>query len=169
MKGNAWAGLSGLLFGIGLGVSGMTLPSKVLGFLDVAGDWDPSLAFVMVGAIAVYAGLSWLIRKRPSPWFRSQFAIPTRRDLDPRLIAGAALFGVGWGIGGFCPGPALVTLGAALPSAIVFTAAMIAGMVLQHATEPGTRRGSSGSAPASQAPASEPPASDAPGTAKASS
>jgi uncharacterized membrane protein YedE/YeeE len=130
--------LSGLLFGVGLGVSGMTLPAKVIGFLDVAGDWDASLAFVMVGAIAVHAVLYRLVRRRPVPLFDGTFHVPTRRDLDARLVVGAALFGVGWGLGGFCPGPALVSLGSGSGAAVLFVAAMLVGMLLQHATNAAT-------------------------------
>ena len=98
--------LSGLVFGIGLIVSGMADPAKVLNFLDVFGTWDPSLAFVMGGAIAVTApGFAWLFRSRQTPYFDSTFRVPTRNDLEPKLLTGAAIFGVGWGLGGFCPGP----------------------------------------------------------------
>ena len=103
--------LSGLVFGIGLIVSGMADPAKVLNFLDVFGTWDPSLAFVMGGAIAVTApGFAWLFRSRQTPYFDSTFRVPTRNDLEPKLLTGAAIFGVGWGLGGFCPGPALTAL-----------------------------------------------------------
>ncbi|MCS6899893.1 MAG: YeeE/YedE family protein, partial [Myxococcales bacterium] len=122
--------LSGLLFGMGLGISGMTLPAKVIGFLDVTGSWDASLAFVMMGAIGVHAGLYPIIRRRQLPLFDSTFHIPTRRDLDGRLISGAALFGVGWGLGGFCPGPALVSLGSGSSGAALFVVAMLVGMLL---------------------------------------
>src|SRR6185295_7370618 len=93
---------------VGLAVSGMTRPSKVVGFLDVFGAWDASLAFVMVGAIGVHAVLQRVIARRGSPLFEDRFHLPTRRDVDARLLAGAAVFGVGWGLGGFCPGPGLV-------------------------------------------------------------
>lgn len=134
---------AGLLFGVGLGVSGMTLPSKVVGFLDVTGDWDASLAFVMVGAIAIHTLLYRAVRSRPSPLFDGRFHVPTRKDLDPRLLLGAALFGVGWGIGGFCPGPALVSLASGGGAAILFVAMMLLGMVLQHATNQMTIRSES--------------------------
>jgi len=126
--------LAGLLFGVGLGVSGMTRPEKVAGFLDVTGQWDASLAFVMAGAIAVHTLLYRLIRRRPSPIFDEKFHVPTRRDLDGKLLVGAALFGVGWGLGGFCPGPSLVSAAAGQGGALLFVAAMLAGMVIQHAT-----------------------------------
>ncbi len=124
--------LSALLFGVGLGVAGMTLPEKVIGFLDVTGHWDPSLAFVMVGAIAVH-GLSYrLITKRESPMLTPNFQIPTKRQIDPKLILGSVLFGVGWGLGGFCPGPAIVGVVSGTPSVLVFLASMIIGVYLHR-------------------------------------
>lgn len=126
---------AGVLFGAGLVVSGMTLPSKVTGFLDVTGRWDASLALVMVGAIVVHAVLYRMIRRRSSPLFDERFHVPTRSDLDGKLVAGAALFGVGWGLGGFCPGPGLVSLGAGQGGAVVFVATMVLGMLVQHAID----------------------------------
>lgn len=120
--------LAGGLFAIGLGVSGMTHPEKIIGFLDFARAWDPTLAFVMAGAIAVYAPLSRTAARRAAPLFADAFALPTRRDLDPKLITGSALFGVGWGLGGFCPGPALVALLSWNPAVLVFVLCMVAGM-----------------------------------------
>ncbi len=118
--------LAGLLFAAGLAVSGMAMPSKVLGFLDVAGDWDPSLAFVMGGAVLVYAPLFRLIVKRH--WLLApSFELPLVKHIDRRLVLGSALFGVGWGVAGMCPGPALVVAGALVPGGIVFVLAMIAG------------------------------------------
>ncbi|NBX83207.1 YeeE/YedE family protein [bacterium] len=100
----------GLLFAIGLGVSGMTQPQKVIGFLNIFGAWDPSLLFVMVGGVLVYGlGYPW-VKKAPKPLFAPQFLVPTSRHIDKRLLVGAALFGIGWGIAGFCPGPALASL-----------------------------------------------------------
>jgi uncharacterized membrane protein YedE/YeeE len=122
--------VSGLLFAIGLGVGGMTQPAKVTAFLDFVGDWDPSLAFVMIGAIAVYAPLYRLIRRLPTPLLSSTFTLPTRTDIDRRLLGGAALFGVGWGLGGFCPGPALTSLAAGEPEVLIFVASMLTGMYL---------------------------------------
>ena len=127
--------VSGIVFALGLGISGMTQPAKVVGFLDFTSNWDPSLAFVMMGAIAVHAILYWLIRHRPSPVFTSTFSVPTRRDIDLRLLGGAALFGVGWGIGGFCPGPALTSLASGSATVVVFVTAMIAGMALYKVVE----------------------------------
>ena len=122
--------VAGLIFAVGLAISGMTQPGKVTAFLDVFGNWDPSLAFVMLGAIAVYAVLYRLIRRRAAPVFAATFSVPTRNDLDVRLIGGAALFGIGWGLGGFCPGPAVTSLASGQLSVIVFVVAMLAGMLL---------------------------------------
>ena len=132
MKPAVTALTAGALFGAGLAVSGMTLPAKVIGFLDVTGRWDPTLAFVMAGAIAVHFILFRLILRRRAPIFDSHFHVPTRRDIDLRLIGGAALFGVGWGLAGQCPGPALTNLATGAPSAFLFVATMAAGMVIQR-------------------------------------
>lgn len=121
--------IAGLIFAIGLGVAGMTLPQKVLAFLDVAGAWDPSLLLVMVAAIAVYMPAYWLIVRRDKPVLESHFALPKQQDLDPRLITGAVLFGVGWGIAGLCPGPAAVGLATLKPEIVAFFAAMLGGML----------------------------------------
>nr|WP_137830690.1 YeeE/YedE family protein [Methylobacterium sp. L1A1] len=119
----------GLLFGLGLLVSGMADPAKVLAFLDVTGRWDPSLAFVMAGAVAVSATGYLVARRRGRPLLASRLEIPNRRDLDPRLIAGAAVFGIGWGLAGLCPGPALTLLTVAPAQAVTFVVAMIVGML----------------------------------------
>jgi uncharacterized membrane protein YedE/YeeE len=119
--------LSGILFGLGLAVSGMVNPAKVLAFLDVAGDWDPTLAFVMVGALSVTTPAFRVVLKRPVPWFASRFALPTKTDLEPRLVLGAALFGIGWGLAGLCPGPAITDLVTGRGSVLLFVAAMLAG------------------------------------------
>ncbi|MGQ7791312.1 DUF6691 family protein [Faunimonas sp. B44] len=127
---NAIGYATGLLFGLGLVVSGMANPAKVLNFLDLFGTWDPSLAFVMGGAVLVaFVGyrLTWT---RQVPLLGSRFELPTRQDLDPRLLAGAAMFGLGWGLGGFCPGPALTALPLAATGTLVFVPAMLAGMWL---------------------------------------
>ena len=121
--------VSGLLFGAGLLVSGMTRPEKVIGFLDVAEDWDPSLAFVMVGAIAVYAAAAWSARRQTRPWWADAFHWPSRTNNDARLVGGSALFGVGWGLAGYCPGPALVSVGAGSIDAAWFGGAMLIGML----------------------------------------
>lgn len=119
--------LSGLLFGLGLDLAGMTQPAVVLGFLDVFGQWDPRLAFVMAGAVITTAvGYRWVLR-RPRPLLEDRFQLPTARPFDARLVAGAALFGIGWGIAGYCPGPALASLGAGAPSLLALVASMTAG------------------------------------------
>ncbi len=121
---------SGLVFGLGLIVSQMVDPQKVRAFLDVFGNWDPSLAFVMAGAIAV-SGLGWVLaRRRGTPVLVPRLEIPSRRDIDAPLLAGAAIFGVGWGIVGFCPGPALTALAFGPIEVLLFVAAMLAGMAL---------------------------------------
>lgn len=127
--------LSGLVFGTGLIVSGMANPAKVMNFLDAFGKWDPSLAFVMGGAIAVTApGFDLLFRKRQTPLYDSTFRLPTRNDLEPRLLTGAAIFGIGWGLGGFCPGPALTALPMAAIGTLIFVPFMLAGMWAAHHT-----------------------------------
>ena len=120
--------VAGIIFGLGLLVSGMANPAKVLSFLDLFGNWDPSLAFVMAGAIAVSLPGFWLIGKRAHPLFSDTFQIPTKADIDSRLITGAGIFGIGWGIAGFCPGPALVALPFAATGTFVFVPAMLIGM-----------------------------------------
>ncbi len=127
--------VAGVVFGVGLGVSGMTQPTKVVGFLDVAGAWDPSLAFVMMGAIGVHAVGVRMAKKRGAPLFGGSFAWPSATDIDATLVLGAALFGVGWGLGGFCPGPALVGASSGNLGAVAFVGAMTAGMIGRHATK----------------------------------
>lgn len=119
--------LSGLVFSVGLAVSGMTKPSKVVGFLDVGGAWDPSLVFVMVGAIAVYAVGYRLVARRGRTALGEPLQLPTARRVDRRLLAGSALFGLGWGLGGYCPGPGLAAAGAGAGNALLFVASMAAG------------------------------------------
>lgn len=131
MKAGSAAALAGGLFGVGLAVSGMTRPEKVLGFLDVAGKWDPSLAFVMLGAIAVHMVAHRLTRGRSAPLFDSQFHLPTRKDVDRKLLVGSALFGIGWGLGGLCPGPGIVAAAAGALPALVFAAGMTIGIVVE--------------------------------------
>ena len=119
---------SGTLFGAGLVVGGMTDPQRVRGFLDPFGRWDPTLAFVMVGALLVMA-IAWRVRERMrKPLFGTSFSLPDRTDLDVRLIAGAALFGIGWGLAGLCPGPAIASLSLDLWHPALFVAAMLVGM-----------------------------------------
>lgn len=122
--------LVGLVFGIGLIVSGMTDPGKVLGFLDLFGTWDPSLALVMGGAIGVGVFAFALARKRTVTFFGGVLRLPGSTQIDRPLVAGSLMFGAGWGLAGFCPGPAIVSLGAGQAKAAVFVAAMIAGMLL---------------------------------------
>lgn len=119
---------SGLLLAIGLGISGMTLPQKVLAFLDVTGDWDPSLALVMVSSAGIYLALHRLVLRRGRPFAAPKFAMPTRRDIDAPLVTGAAMFGAGWGLVGLCPGPAVAALASWNEGALVFFVSMIAGM-----------------------------------------
>ena len=122
----AW--LSGLVFGLGLIVSGMVNPAKVLGFLDLAGAWDPSLALVMAGAVAVGFFAFLAAKKRTRSLIGAEMKLPTASAINRRLLAGSALFGVGWGVAGFCPGPGLAALGMGEPKALVFVAAMLVGM-----------------------------------------
>jgi uncharacterized protein len=128
MMGMIAAFAAGALFAVGLGVGGMTQPAKVVSFLDFAGTWDPSLAFVMAGAVGVYAAAFRLARHRLRPLLSAAFVIPTRRDIDARLLGGAALFGIGWGLAGYCPGPAIVSLVTGRADVVVFVTAMLAGM-----------------------------------------
>lgn len=129
------AGSCGLVFGAGLALSGMTNPAKVLAFLDVFGRWDPTLAFVMTGALALSASGYQLARRRERAWLGDAIAIPTRRDLDASLIGGAVLFGLGWGLVGLCPGPALANLFRGAPEVTIFVAALLAGIVGYRALE----------------------------------
>lgn len=124
--------VGGALFAVGLAVSGMTKPAKIVGFLDVFGAWDASLAFVMAGALLVHVITYRLITKRASPLFEGRFHIPTRRDVDLRLVVGSALFGVGWGLGGYCPGPGLVSAASGALSGTLFVIGMTAGMKFEH-------------------------------------
>jgi uncharacterized protein len=122
--------LAGLLFGLGLCLSGMTDPEKVLGFLDLAGPWDHSLVFVMVGAIAVAVIAFHIASRRATTFAGHAFQLPTSKTIDARLVCGSALFGIGWGLAGLCPGPAIVNLGYLNPRAALFVLAMAAGMAL---------------------------------------
>jgi len=128
----------GLLFGLGLIISGMTDPSKVIGFLDLAGAWDPSLAFVMGGAILVGAGAFTLAKKRQRSLLGAPMQLSSATELDKGLLIGSLVFGIGWGLSGFCPGPAVVSAAAGQPKAWIFVASMLAGMALYVVIE---RRG----------------------------
>ncbi|TVP53985.1 MAG: YeeE/YedE family protein [Halomonadaceae bacterium] len=120
--------ITGLLFGIGLAVGGMTDPARVLGFLDILGAWDATLAFVM-GAAVVTAAIGYrLVLRREQPFFAKRFTLPNRQDIDKSLVMGAALFGIGWGLIGYCPGPAIASLPAGQPATVGFVLAMVAGM-----------------------------------------
>lgn len=120
----------GLIFGIGIVISGMVNPAKVLNFFDVAGTWDPSLAFVMGGALAVTIPGYRFVWRRTAPALDTTFHLPKKRDLDARLIGGSAVFGIGWGIAGFCPGAALPAIGTFRAEVLVFVGALIAGLLL---------------------------------------
>ncbi len=130
----------GLIFGLGLIVSGMTNPAKVIGFLDLAGTWDPSLAFVMGGAILIGSGGFAIAKKRRRSLLGAPMQLPTATKLDKRLLLGSMAFGVGWGIAGFCPGPAIVSAAAGQPKAWIFIASMLAGMALYSMIEQRRRK-----------------------------
>lgn len=128
---------AGLLFAIGLIVSGMSNPAKVLNFLDVTGHWDPTLAFVMLGALAVTYPAFLFVLRRSRPILAERFTLPTKKHLDSALLAGSTIFGIGWGLAGLCPGPALTAMGTGAPSALKFVLAMIAGMLVhKYLVEP---------------------------------
>lgn len=128
MKARLAALASGIVFALGLGLSGMTQPAKILGFLDVMGHWDPSLMFVMGGAVLFGLIAFPLILRRPHPLFDGSFHLPTRKTIDARLVVGSAVFGLGWGLSGYCPGPAVVSIVTGAPGALVFVASMLVGM-----------------------------------------
>jgi uncharacterized membrane protein YedE/YeeE len=121
--------LAGLLFGAGLAISQMINPAKVLAFLDITGAWDPSLAFVMLGAVVVTALGYRFVLRQPKPLLDDSFSVPTRTDVDGRLVIGAAIFGVGWGLGGYCPGPAIASIGFGAMETVVFVIFMAVGMI----------------------------------------
>lgn len=122
--------LTGLVFGLGISISGMANPAKVLNFFDIAGSWDPSLAFVMGAALLVTAPGYWLIFRRDGPIFGNRFHLPTATQIDRRLVLGSFTFGIGWALAGFCPGAALPVMSTLNPSVLIFTAALILGMLL---------------------------------------
>jgi uncharacterized membrane protein YedE/YeeE len=129
---NIVAFIAGLMFALGLVLSGMTQPAKVIGFLDITGKWDPSLAFVMGGALLVtLVAFTLTPREGKRPWFAEKFELPTRKDIDSPLLIGSTLFGIGWGLAGYCPGPAIASVGSLVTAGIdivIFMAAMLAGM-----------------------------------------
>lgn len=127
-----FAGLTGLVFGIGIALSGMMNPAKVLNFFDIAGTWDPSLAFVMGGALVV-TGIGYrAVWRRAQPLFGGTFQVPNATHIDPKLVSGSALFGIGWGIAGFCPGAAIPALGTGRWEVVLFIAAVVAGLALRR-------------------------------------
>jgi uncharacterized membrane protein YedE/YeeE len=121
--------VSGVVFALGLGIGGMTQPAKVIGFLDFAGNWDPSLALVMLGAVGVHSLFYQLLGNPSFSRFVSPISLPSRKEIDFRLVGGSALFGLGWGIAGFCPGPAVTSLASGKFAVVIFSAGMIAGIV----------------------------------------
>jgi uncharacterized membrane protein YedE/YeeE len=130
MKNGIAALVVGFIFALGLGISGMTQPQKVIGFLDLFGNWDPSLIFVMVGAIAVHLVSYRIIRKRNSPLLSMKWHVPTKTEVTPALVLGAVIFGIGWGLAGFCPGPAVTALASLSVKPLVFVISMIFGMLI---------------------------------------
>lgn len=128
MKNSLAALLVGFVFALGLGISGMTQPQKVIGFLDLFGKWDPSLMFVMVGAIAVHFVTYKIIRKKSSPLLSQGWHVPTKKDITPALVIGSFVFGIGWGLGGFCPGPAITSLASFTSAPVIFVISMFVGM-----------------------------------------
>jgi uncharacterized protein len=136
--------VAGLVFGLGLTVSGMTNPAKILGFLDITGKWDPSLALVMAGAVAVGGVAFTLARRRTKSALGLPMQLPKAQTIDVRLVGGSVLFGIGWGLAGFCPGPAIVTLGAGYVKSCVFVVAMLLGMGAFELIERNSMRNESG-------------------------
>ncbi|WP_099612402.1 YeeE/YedE family protein [Vibrio fujianensis] len=125
--------VSGVLFGVGMAISGMANPTKVIGFLDIAGTWDPSLIFVMGGALLVFLPAYFLlIKPQQKPWNASEFCLTTSRTIDAKLLLGAALFGIGWGIAGICPGPAVSSLALGNPDVWIFFISMIVGLSVMN-------------------------------------
>lgn len=125
--------IAGLIFGLGLAISGMTDPARVLGFLDIAGAWDPTLMFVLGAAVVTNFIGYRLVLRRPNPLFAERFQLPTRQDLDARLIGGSALFGIGWGLSGYCPGPAFASIAGLTGPLLAMLVAMVAGWFLARA------------------------------------
>lgn len=121
---------SGVLFGFGLALSGMVNPSKIIGFLDISGNWDPSLIFVMAGGVLVTIISFRFLLNRPTPIFGGKLVLPTKQDIDTPLLAGAGIFGIGWALGGFCPGPALSALAYGNEKVFIFVGAMIVGIAV---------------------------------------
>ena len=146
---------SGVVFALGLGLSQMTNPNKVLSFLDFFGEWDPSLAFVMGAALGINVFLFRVILKRDRPLFDTRFHLPEYQRVDTRLVAGSAIFGLGWGIAGFCPGAAIAAIPTGVTSVLLFLASMAGGMLLFRAAEAGYKAAKEGLLPGVEAPAAE--------------
>ncbi len=138
--------LCGAVFGLGLALSGMTNPAIVLGFLDFTGLWNPSLAFVMGGAVCVYGVGFWASQKMDTPVLAAEFRVPDRRDIDGPLVGGAVLFGLGWGMAGFCPGPAITSMAFGMPKAFALFASMTVGVLIYNYTLGGRGRVSAATA-----------------------
>lgn len=132
MRAFAISYISALIFGLGLGLAGMTQPRKIIAFLDIFGKWDPSLLFVMVTAIAVHGSFYFFIKKRSSPLFAPGFRLPNNKKIDKKMVLGSLLFGAGWGLGGLCPGPAIVAIFSGASSVLIFLASMSAGIYLYY-------------------------------------
>lgn len=135
MKSNLSSFVVGFIFAIGLGLAGMTQPQKVIGFLDVFSNWDPSLIFVMAGALLTHSIFYRLIRKRNSPMFSTEWLVPAQKDITPKLVIGSVLFGVGWGLAGYCPAPAITSLASGSPKPFVFVVMMLLGMQIYRIAE----------------------------------
>ncbi|HET9236360.1 MAG TPA: DUF6691 family protein [Oligoflexus sp.] len=135
MKNGLAALVVGFIFSLGLGISGMTQPQKVVGFLDLFGNWDPSLMFVMVGAIGVHMVSYRIIRRRHSPLLSRAWHVPEKKEITPALVSGAVIFGIGWGLAGFCPGPAVTALASLSVKPLVFVVSMIGGMLIFRAVD----------------------------------
>jgi uncharacterized membrane protein YedE/YeeE len=135
MKNGLAALVVGFIFSLGLGISGMTQPQKVVGFLDLFGNWDPSLMFVMVGAIGVHLVSYRIIRRRNSPLLSMKWYVPEKKEITPALVLGAVIFGIGWGLAGFCPGPAVTALASLSVKPLVFVVSMIGGMLIFRAVD----------------------------------
>lgn len=140
MKNNFAAFIVGTIFALGLGISGMTRPEKVIGFLNIFGEWDASLAFVMAGAIAVHTVAYRLIRRRGSPLFSKEFSVPSSKDLTPSLFVGAFIFGVGWALAGYCPGPAITSIASFQFRPFIFVVSMIVGMIVFRTYQAGSNK-----------------------------
>ena len=127
--------LSGIIFGLGLTISGMVNPQKVLGFLNLFGEWDPSLIFVMVGAIIIFAPMHFIFKRKSRPIFAKEFQINNNRNIDKKLLIGSGLFGAGWGLAGLCPGPAISSISFLNPNSLIFVLSMFVGFFIANSVE----------------------------------